>query len=117
MPTELPEDLQKIQDSRQGVYGDWDINMDATSRQMDGLLRNYVGICMKGKRLLPLPNWWCPLMMVTVKLNRIASGNYHKDNFDDLRVYLSFVERMQRQDEVLNREELPGEDTIQEGGQ
>ncbi len=33
--------------------------------------------------------------MVAVKLNRIASGVYHEDSFDDARVYLAFVQTMQ----------------------
>ena len=91
----LTKELQELQESRQGKYGPWPRNMAGTSSQMDGLLENYQAAQGKDE---PLPIWWCPLMMVAVKLNRIASGNYVKDNFDDLKVYLSFVERMQKQE-------------------
>ena len=35
---DLPPELQKIQDNRQAVYGDFTINMAGTSKQLDGLL-------------------------------------------------------------------------------
>lgn len=89
----LPDDLQKIQDSRQSQYGPWRANMAGTSKQLDGLKQNYEA-CNPGK---PLPPWWAPLAMVAVKLNRIASGHYKQDNFDDLRIYLNFVEEMQKE--------------------
>ena len=71
---DLPEDLQKIQDSRQGVYGPWRANMAGTSMQIDGLLENYAAAAIE--RLIdsgatkgpPLPNWFAPLRMVAVKL-------------------------------------------------
>ena len=63
---------------------------------MEGLLQNYES-CNPGK---PLPPWFTPLFMVAVKLNRIASGNYRKDNFDDLKVYLHFVEETQKQEDL-----------------
>ncbi len=89
----LPDELQELQTSREGVYGPAMANMAGTSKQMDGLLENFLA----SKISTTLPDWWCPLMMCAVKLNRIASGNYHEDNFKDLRVYLSFVEEMQRE--------------------
>ncbi len=96
---DLPPELQKIHDDRKGVYGPWRANMEGTSSQIDGMLENYVAsndIGMASEDLV-LPGWWTPLCMVAVKLNRIASGNYKKDNFDDLKVYLSFVETMQKE--------------------
>jgi len=102
---ELKDDLQKLQANRENVYGPWRDNMEGTSLQMQGLWQNYIASRGYIPRLLhkigvwkiPLPPWWCPVMMVAVKLNRIASGNYVKDNFDDLRVYLSFIEEMQKE--------------------
>jgi len=99
MPNELPDDLQAIQDDRQGLYGPFKANMSGTSLQIDGMLQNYIAAQDLGIDDITLPPWWAPLSMVAVKLNRIASGHYHKDNFDDLRVYLSFVERMQKGDD------------------
>jgi hypothetical protein len=84
--------LEAIHDERQSTYGPWRENMAGTSAQIDGLRRNWEA-CNPGK---PLPEWWAPLVMVAVKMNRIASGHYKADNFDDLRVYLEFVETMQR---------------------
>lgn len=92
--SKLPKELQDLQESREGVYGPWRDNMYGTSRQMQGLFHNYM-MCSRGS---PLPKWWAPLMMVAVKLNRIASGNYLEDNFKDLRVYLYFVEQMQKEE-------------------
>ena len=90
--TDLDPTLAALPTERQGQYGPWEANMAGTSRQIGGMLTNYVA-CNPDA---PLPDWWAPLCMVAVKLNRIASGRYKADNFDDLRVYLSFVERMQR---------------------
>ncbi len=83
---------QAIHDERQAKYGPWRDNMAGTSSQIDGLVQNY-NATNPGE---PLPEWFAPLVMCAVKLNRISSGNFHQDNFDDLRVYLSFVERTQR---------------------
>ncbi len=68
--------------------------MAATSENMSGLHRQWQAN-NPGK---PLPSWWAPLMQVAVKLNRVASGRFHQDNFDDARVYLSFVERLQQEE-------------------
>ena len=98
-PSSLPKELQELQESREGLYGPWQANMAATTLQIDGMLQNYIAsndIGMAADDLI-LPPWWTPLCMVAVKLNRIASGNFHQDNFDDLRVYLSFVETMQKE--------------------
>ncbi len=81
-----------ISAQRQSVYGDWRVNMEGTSKQLDGLADIFHS-CRPSEGL---PAWWAPLCMVAVKLNRIASGNFHQDNFDDLRVYLSFLEQMQK---------------------
>lgn len=83
--------LARIHADRQSKYGPWRDNMEGTSEQLQGLLRNWQA-SNPGK---PLPAWWTPLMQVATKLNRIASGHYHGDNFDDSRVYLAFVEAMQ----------------------
>lgn len=83
--------LARIHADRQSKYGPWRDNMEGTSEQLQGLLRNWTA-SNPGR---PLPPWWTPLMQVATKLNRIASGHYHDDNFDDSRVYLAFVEAMQ----------------------
>ena len=88
----LTQTERKIHDERQSVYGPWKGNMTGTSWQLAGLQHQYQACQGSGC----LPPWWAPLSLVAVKLNRIASGNYHADNFDDLRVYLGFVEEMQR---------------------
>ena len=94
----LPDDLQELRTSREDVYGPWWANMRGTSSQMHGLMLNYAAAqgYLEGK--VPFPIWWAPLMMCAVKLNRIASGNYVEDNFKDLKVYLSFVETMQKEE-------------------
>lgn len=94
----LPDDLRELQLGRENIYGEWDVNMETTSQQMAALAHQYT--CAQNGQDFPI--WWCPLMMVVVKLNRIASGNYHEDNFKDLRVYLSFVEEMQKQEAQKN---------------
>jgi hypothetical protein len=83
--------LDALHHERQSDYGPWAANMTGTSEQMQGLARQW----FSNNPDKPLPPWWCPLMQVAVKMNRIASGNYKPDNFDDLRVYLKFVEEMQ----------------------
>ncbi len=93
----LPDHLQKIQDSRESVYGHWRANMAGTSWVMCGLLQNLNACQSEENEDTEIPDWWAPLMMVAVKLNRIASGNFKQDNFDDLKVYLSFVETMQKE--------------------
>jgi len=100
-PSNLPDNLQELQDSRESVYGPWQANMAGTSLQIDGMLQNYIAANDIGMAAddLTLPEWWTPLCMCAVKLNRIASGHYHEDSFKDLRVYLSFVERMQKQEQ------------------
>lgn len=94
MAGELDPTLKAISDTRQSVYGSWKPNMAATSENMSGLYRQWQAN-NPGK---PLPSWWAPLMQVAVKLNRVASGRFHQDNFDDARVYLSFVEQLQREE-------------------
>ena len=94
MAGELDPTLKAISDTRQAVYGGWKPNMQATSENMSGLYRQFIAN-NPGK---PLPAWWAPLMQVAVKLNRIASGRFHKDNFDDAAVYMSFVEQMQHEE-------------------
>lgn len=81
-----------IHDSRQAVYGEAKTNMRGTSKQIEGLFINW----QNNNPDKPLPEWFAPLVMCAVKMNRIASGNYTEDNFTDLRVYLTFVEEMQR---------------------
>lgn len=81
-----------VHDSRQSVYGDFVSNMTGTSEQIQGLHRNW----QSNNPDASLPAWWTPLVQVAVKLNRIASGHYHEDNFVDGRNYLAFVEAMQR---------------------
>lgn len=80
-----------LRNERESVYGPWDQNMAGTSEQLRGILRQWES-CNPGK---DVPLWFAPLAMVAVKLNRIASGRYHADNFADLRVYLDMVEQMQ----------------------
>jgi hypothetical protein len=88
----MTEPDREIQTSRQAVYGPWRENMRGTSEQIEGLRVQWEAN-NPGK---PLPSWWFPLVMVIAKLNRAASGVYHADNFTDARVYLEFVERMQK---------------------
>jgi hypothetical protein len=87
----MDEKAVSIHGERQSIYGPWRPNMTGTSMQMDGLRIQWES-CNPGK---PLPPWWFPLTMVAAKCNRIASGVYHADNFDDIAVYLKFVEDMQ----------------------
>ena len=84
---------KSIHDARQAVYGDFRSNMRATSKQIDGLLDNW----QSNNPGEPLPEWFAPLSMVAVKMNRIASGNYIPDNFTDIRNYLHIVEVAQRE--------------------
>lgn len=94
----MPTDDQIARD-RQRVYGAWRANMRATSLQLDGLLVQWRA-CNGDDT--PLPEWWAPLVMCAVKLNRVASGRFCADSFADCRNYLCFVEAMQReQDESL----------------
>ena len=86
----------RVQAARESVYGPWSTNMAGTSAQLEGLRIQWEG-ANPGK---PLPAWWAPLSMVLVKINRIGSGVYHADNFTDARVYLDFVEKMQKAEQA-----------------
>lgn len=94
MAGELDPALKALSDTRQSTYGSWQANMAATSENMSGMYRQWQAN-NPGKTL---PSWWAPLMQVIVKLNRVASGRFHQDNFDDARVYLSFVEQLQQEE-------------------
>lgn len=85
--------LDSIHTERQSIYGPWQPNMIGTSEQLTGLARQWQNCNPQDKAF---PGWWTPLTQCAVKLNRIASGRYHEDNFSDLRVYLKFVEEMQK---------------------
>lgn len=85
--------LDLLTAERQSTYGPWAKNMSGTSKQFAGLLENFVSCNPRSD----LPAWWAPLCCVALKLNRIASGRFKQDNFDDLRVYLGMVEAMQRE--------------------
>ena len=91
----------RIHKTRQRSYGPWKANMAGTSQQMAGLLTQMFSAGaarIDADGIVTLPPWAAPLFMaVAVKGNRIASGNFHADNFDDERVYLRMVEDMQRE--------------------
>lgn len=90
---DLSPELQAIHDDRQGVYGNFTVNMTGTSMQLNGLFHQWAG----NNPSKPLPPWFAALVIVSVKLNRIASGNYKQDNFDDAIVYLKQVQIMQKE--------------------
>jgi len=94
----LDEKLQALQRSRASDYGPWEPNMTAQS-EMENALLNQWKASNPGK---PLPPWWSPLTVASIKLCRMASGNYKEDNFDDIRVYLSFVQQMQEKKQHVN---------------
>ena len=90
----LPDKVEEVRQERSSVYGPWRNNMRGTSMQMGGLIEQFAANTKDNR----LPQWWAPLMMCAVKLNRIASGNYHEDNFTDLIAYLQMVREMQREE-------------------
>ena len=100
----LPPELQKIQDSRENVYGPWRENMLGTSFQMCGMLINRFAAADEMAAVKAVMDMMAnglmddiaPLFMLAVKTNRMASGNYKPDNFIDNTVYQSFVERLQQ---------------------
>jgi hypothetical protein len=96
-PVHLDETGKALHADRQSVYGDYRANMTGTSAQIDGMVRNW----QENNPGKPLPSYFAALCQCVVKLNRIASGHFKQDNFDDLRVYLSFAEEMQRGEDVL----------------
>ena len=90
---------QAIHETRQSVYGPWYENMAGTSQQLSGLitqmLSNGAATYTDGK--FTLPDWAAALFMATAyKGNRIASGNFHADNFIDCAVYADMVKQMQK---------------------
>ena len=89
----LPPELKVLQQSRESVYGHWATNMTTTSQIIDALQTQW----RANNPHKPLPPWWHPLETMAVKLNRIAGGQFRQDSFDDLRVYLSFVEAMMKE--------------------
>lgn len=85
--------------SRSGVYGDPLQNMIGTSQQIAGILTQALAngamtICCGKVELQPSI---APLIMVAVKLNRSASGIYHKDNLDDAENYWAFAQELQKE--------------------
>ena len=84
---------QQIREEREGVYGAWRPNMRATTLHIEAMRQQWEA----NDGNADLPPYFAPLVMVAVKLNRIASGHYHADNFADLRNYLDMVEQMQRE--------------------
>ncbi len=89
----LPSELLELQESREAVYGHWKTNMTTTS-QIIAALQWQWRVNNPGQSL---PAWWHPLECVAVKLNRIACGRFRQDSFDDLKVYLAFVEAMMKE--------------------
>lgn len=83
----------QLEYERGKLYGPWEANMRGTSMQHSGLLIQYRA---SNPKMNGLPSWWTPLTQCVLKLNRIASGNYHPDNFIDLHLYVDFIERMQK---------------------
>lgn len=75
-----------------GWGGGGPVTLGTIQAAIRGMLRQYESC----NQCANLPDWWAPLSMIAVKLNRIASGRYHADNFADLRVYLDMVEQMQK---------------------
>ncbi len=90
----LPPELKELQQSREGVYGCWEDNMFTTSQIINALQTQWHA---NNPGYNNLPPWWHPLECVAVKLNRIACGRFRQDSFDDIKVYLSFVEAMMKE--------------------
>lgn len=91
----LDEKGKQLQEQRGSVYGPWRENMEYLAENWHSLLAMYYS--KFGITLPPLPGWLPPMMLSSLKLLRAAYPSvYHKDNYDDERVYLHFAEEMQK---------------------
>ncbi len=86
-------DLEKLKEDRQNVYGDPLENHKGIAQMWACLLQPHAD---KVARMEPLPPWVIGLMMSALKLNRMRRV-YKQDNYDDLKVYLGFAEKWQRE--------------------
>jgi hypothetical protein len=90
---------EEIQKTREATYGSPFPNMAGTSQQIAGLLTQMLAngaMKIDPSGQVSLANWAAPLFMVVVKLNRMGSGVPHEDNATDARVYMQFVQEMQK---------------------
>ena len=94
---------EEIQKTREATYGSPFPNMAGTSQQIAGLLTQMLAngsmrlVDSGGHQRVELSDWAAPLFMVVVKLNRMGSGVPHEDNATDARVYMQFVQEMQKE--------------------
>ena len=93
-------DVDTIQTERGKTYGPWRQNMTGTSQQIAGLLTQMYAcgqIQVDADGIFTIPDWTAPMILaLAVKGNRIASGHFLPDNYDDAEVYLRFVKEMQQ---------------------
>ena len=78
---------------RRRVYGDPEVNHRGIAQSIAGILQPWAGQIAK---MEPLPIHVIALIMAATKLNR-QRMIYHKDNFDDMRVYQGFAQAWQEE--------------------
>jgi hypothetical protein len=95
----MDEKHKAIHDERQQTYGKWRLNMAGTSQQLSGMLTQMLatGAARYENGKMTLPDWAAPLFMKAIKSNRMASGYFKQDNYDDDAIYGDFVAVMQRE--------------------
>ena len=91
----LNEQQCRIVRKRANIYGDPRENHRAIASCWAGLLAPHAESIA---RLEPLPEHVVALMMSMFKLCRMRMC-YHEDNYDDARVYLSFAQAWQEEEE------------------
>lgn len=86
-------DLNEIKRDRQAIYGDPRENHEGIAAAWAGLLQPWWVEIAEGT---PVPPHVVALLMAALKMNRMRRV-YHADNFDDIRVYLEFAEKWQKE--------------------
>lgn len=89
---EAPEVGKRLRAGRGTVYGDPRENHKGIAAMWAVLLQPHAEAISRGE---PIPEWTVSLLMAALKLDRMRLA-YHRDNYDDALLYLSFTERWQR---------------------
>lgn len=88
----LSREEAEISFERRKVYGDPRDNHRGISMAWAGLLQPHWQAI---RDMVPIPEHTVALLMASLKMNRMRMV-YHKDNFDDLRVYVGFAQAWQQ---------------------
>lgn len=88
----ISQEQAEIAYERQKVYGDPKVNHDGIAQAWAGILQPWA---LHIAEMKPIPPHVVALLMAALKMNRMRMV-YHKDNYDDLKVYMSFAHAWQK---------------------